>query len=117
MLSLASEIFVGSSNESIAINIDIVNPIPAKKPTPKICPHDEPSGKELILNLVQIYDTNNIPTGFPRSKPNAIPKLRSDIKPETIVDSNVIFVFANANNGIIIKFTGLRSEERRVGKE
>lgn len=86
--------------------MDMVNPIPARSPTPRIWRQVLPSGKELNFNFVQIYDVNRIPTGFPISSPKVIPKPNGAVNPASISFSSVILVLAKAKSGIMIKLTG-----------
>src|SRR5690606_11566796 len=106
MLNLASATYIGLAKESIPMNMDIVNPIPASKPTPNICIQLAPRGSELIFNLLHKYEVTSIPIGLPTNNPNPIPKPKLFVSPLIILDSSVILVLANANRGIIEKLTG-----------
>src|SRR5690606_2830071 len=102
----ASDTNNGSLNESIEIKIDIVKPIPASIPTPIICIQVLPSGNDAIPNLVHSHDVSNMPIGLPKNKPKNIPNPKGAVNPCTISGCQVILVLANANSGIIKKFTG-----------
>lgn len=67
--NFASSMSIGSVNASIDTKIDIVNPIPPSKPTPKICFQFAPSGKVHNFNFVAIKDIPKIPTDLPTSSP------------------------------------------------
>lgn len=103
ILSFASAIYDGSEKESIAININIVKPIPANKPTPMTCNQLAPSGRELSFIFTHKKDVSKIPIGFPINNPNPIPKPKLEVSPLIISDSRVMFVFANANKGMMKK--------------
>lgn len=109
MESFASDTCNGSPNDKIAMNMDMVKPIPANNPTPIICLHVLPSGKLLSFNLVQMKEVKRMPTGFPNNKPRLIPSPREFVNPLNISFSKVIFVLANAKSGIIKRLTGLVS--------
>lgn len=104
--SFASAICCGLSKDKIAMNMDIVKPIPANKPTPAICHQLLPSGKALSFKRVQIKDVIKIPIGFPSNSPKVIPSPNEEVNPPIISDSKVILVLAKANMGIMIKLTG-----------
>jgi hypothetical protein len=73
--SLELLIMVSLSNASKVMNMDIVNPIPAKKPRPKIDFQLISAGNLHILKLTAINVKIKIPSGLPIIRPNAIPKL------------------------------------------
>ncbi len=91
----------GIVNESFEINIDIVNPIPAINPIPKICFRFAPSGNTDIPSLTAIYTNPKMPIDLPNNNPNIIPKLIVDDKLEIAPASNIIAVLTNAKIGKI----------------
>ena len=75
IINFALLIIVSLSKASKVIKIDIVKPIPAKKPTPKIVFHDKSCGSLQNPNFTATKDKRKIPRGFPAIRPSAIPKL------------------------------------------
>src|ERR1700712_3604485 len=65
----AMSIVDASLNASVAINIDMVKPIPASRPAPVICRQEVLAGKVPHLSLTVIKHAVNIPRGLPISKP------------------------------------------------
>ena len=57
----------------MAINIDMVNPIPARRPTNQIPFHVIPSGKLHHFNLTQIQLNPTIPIGFQQTSATTMP--------------------------------------------
>ena len=89
-------------NANSVINIDIVKPIPAKKPIPIICVKFTMEDNLANLSFMAIYVNRVIPTDFPIIKPKEIPIAKGLLNNVIICMSlNSIPVFANANNGII----------------
>ena len=105
--NLASILKIGSLKESNAIKIDIVNPMPASNPKPKICFQLALEGNEAIPDLTAIQENRVTPSGLPMVKPNIMPSPSGLLRPFNISFSNLIFVLASANMGMIRKFTGL----------
>ncbi len=64
-----------SSNANNVINIDIVNPIPPNKPTPKIDLQFRFFGSLQIPNVTAKKVTMKMPNGLPTTNPIEIPKL------------------------------------------
>jgi len=65
----------GISNARIPINIDIVNPIPPRNPTPVILFQLRSEGNVQSPMLVPIIEKSRIPRGFPITSPAMIPRL------------------------------------------
>ena len=97
----------GSLNESEAIKIDMVKPIPAVKPAPKISFKLIFPGSEHHLYFTAIHEAAVIPNGFPISKPKPTPKPTVENNPETLSRDKTMAVLANAKTGRIKKFTGM----------
>ena len=55
------------------INIDMVNPIPAKKATPRIWVQFTPSGNEANLNYTTNIENIVMPSHLPKTRPAIIP--------------------------------------------
>lgn len=53
----------------LEINIDMVKPIPAKSPAPKICHQLMPLGRAVILSFSLIKVIKKIPKGLPKQSP------------------------------------------------
>ena len=64
---------------SIATKIDIVKPMPPKRPMPNISTHEQPLGRDAILNLVAMTENNVIPNGLPIIKPKAMPQPNAEL--------------------------------------
>ncbi len=91
-----------SLNAKSVIKMDIVKPIPPKKPTATISSQDRLSGFLIILNLLAMYVKPTIPSGLPMMSPHITPK--TIIKCcETPPKSIATPAFENANKGIIKK--------------
>ena len=75
IINLALLITASLSKANKVIKIDIVNPIPPKKPTPKTDFQFISLGNlhKPIYTVIKVI--KNIPRGFPIIRPNAIPKL------------------------------------------
>ena len=99
------------------MKIDIVNPIPAKKPTPIICCQLLFSGSLLIFNFIDKNENKLIPKTLPKNNPKIIPKPKVDVKAEEIPELMKILVFANAKMGIIKKLTGKCSFDSNFSKD
>ena len=80
MANFAWLIRATSSKARNEIKIDIVKPIPPKKPTPKMCLQHTFAGNldHLFRTMNQVNKT--IPAGLPTTKPKMIPKSRGLIK-------------------------------------
>ena len=59
----------------VAINNDIVKPIPHSQPAPKICLHDKSEGAVASRVFVDAQAKNHIPRGLPIKSPRATPRL------------------------------------------
>jgi hypothetical protein len=66
---------VSLSKARRVIKIDIVNPIPPKKPTPKIDFQFRSPGSLQSPNVTAKNVNRKIPNGLPTISPTAIPKL------------------------------------------
>ena len=71
-------IIASSVYASNVMKIDIVNPIPARKPVALIIFQLTFSGKADTFNLTARYEKNTIPQGLPITSPRIIPKLPAD---------------------------------------
>ena len=92
---------------NIETNMDIVNPIPPKIPTPKTRLKFTAVGNSHKPNFTANHVNKVIPTGFPITNPKKIPEAKGILKCANPAPSIVIAVFANANNGKIINATGI----------
>ena len=98
---------VSLSNASSVMKIDIVNPIPAKSPTPKIDFQFRSVGS---LHSPKVTAKNvkiKIPKGLPIISPSEIPKLLFSVSVCEMSPLKRIAVFANAKIGKMINATGL----------
>lgn len=73
--NLALSIIVGDSKASSVIKIDIVNPIPAKNPTPIMLFQFNSIGFLQKPRNTAMNVNKKIPNGFPIINPELIPKL------------------------------------------
>lgn len=73
--NLALFIIVSLSNASKVTKIDMVNPIPPNKPTPKIVFQLRSPGSLQNPNFTDKNDNKKMPNGFPAISPRAIPRL------------------------------------------
>jgi hypothetical protein len=64
-----------SPKAKIAMNSDMVNPMPQSQLAPKICPQETVAGRVANLALVAAQANSEIPMGLPRKSPSATPKL------------------------------------------
>ena len=87
--------------------IDIVKPIPAKSPTPKIDFQFKSDGSLQSPKVTAKSAKRKIPKGLPTIRPSAIPKLLFSVNVCEMSPLKTIAVLANANIGKIIKATGL----------
>ena len=53
--------------------MDIVNPIPPRKPAPITCLKVSPEGNCVAFSFTDKYENNEIPIGFPKTSPAKIP--------------------------------------------
>jgi hypothetical protein len=89
------------------MKIDIVNPMPAKRPVPVICFQLIFWGKDVILSLTAIKQKARMPNGLPAISPAMIPITYLSDKIPVKPLSTIIAVLARAKRGRIIKATGL----------
>lgn len=103
------ELFIVSalSNARSVMKIDIVKPIPPKKPAPIIFFHLKSEGRAQSPRLAAINEKSQIPNGFPITSPVMIPKLLVCPKPICQLSPIAIQVLASAKSGRIKKATGL----------
>ena len=73
-------IIVSLSNASSVIKIDIVKPIPAKSPTPKMDFQFRSVGSLQSPNVTAKKVKTKIPNGLPTISPSAMPKLLFSVK-------------------------------------
>ena len=100
-------IIVSLSNASKVTKIDIVNPIPAKRPTPKIDFQFRSVGNLQRPNVTAKKVKINIPNGLPTISPSAMPKLLFSVIVCDMSPLKTIAVFAKAKIGKMINATGL----------
>ena len=94
-------------NARSVMKIDIVKPIPPKKPAPTIFFHFKSDGITQSPKPTPINEKRKIPNGFPITSPAIIPKLFVWPNPVCQVSPKAMQVFATANKGRIKKATGL----------
>ena len=75
MMNFALLIIAASSKANKVTKIDIVKPIPPKKPTPNKDFQFKSLGSLQIPDFIAKKLSVNIPRGFPTISPNAIPML------------------------------------------
>ena len=80
IINLASLMYCGSRNANIEMKMDIVNPIPAKIPTPNTRLKLTAVGSSLKPVFTAIKVAKSIPTGFPTTKPKKIPIAKGILK-------------------------------------
>jgi len=107
IINLALFITVTLSKANNVMKIDIVNPIPAKKPTPIIFFQFKSSGNCVILNFTIKKVNNTMPNGFPITNPKIIPNEYSSEKLCNQSEPITIAVLHKANKGNIKNATGL----------
>ena len=73
-------------NERTAMNIDMVKPIPASIPTPRIWAHVARSGKAERPDLTASHETTDMPIGFPTTNPSTMP-IPSGVKSPEIMSA------------------------------
>ena len=54
------------------MNSAMVNPMPARKPPPKMTPQLTPSGRRASLNFTASQLKRRMPTGLPTTRPSAV---------------------------------------------
>src|ERR1700690_3943161 len=64
-----------SPKARLAINNDIVNPIPPSQAAPKIARHDSSAGTAATPDFAAPQANNQIPSGLPTNRPRIIPRL------------------------------------------
>ena len=89
------------------MNMDIVKPMPPKRPAPIIFLHLKSDGNVHSPNPAPINENRKIPKGFPIISPAMIPKLLTCVNPLSQLSPIAIQVLATANNGTIKNPTGL----------
>ena len=72
--NLASTRYSGAENDSKAMKIDIVKPMPANIPRPMMCRQPALLGSELKPSLTDSQENKVTPIGFPNTKPRMIPR-------------------------------------------
>lgn len=95
------------SKAKTVIKIDIVNPIPPKKPAAMICFQSTSSGNSDKPILTAKKLNKAMPKGLPTSNPAKMPKLFDVIKPSVQFPVSAMPVFASAKSGMMINATGL----------
>ena len=71
----------------LAINIDMVNPIPPRQAPPANCGHETPSGMFARPLFTANHENRVIPTGFPNTSPIIIPMLVAEKSESTTFPS------------------------------
>ncbi len=89
------------------MKMDIVKPIPPKKPAPNMFFHFRSAGKEQSPSPAPINEKRQMPKGFPSTSPAIIPKLLVCPKPLCQSSPMAMHVLVSANKGSIMKATGL----------
>ena len=107
MMNFEFSITVWFSKASNVIKMDIVKPIPAKKPTPKIPFQFISPGSFAIRNKIAAKLKIIMPKGFPTINPKAIPMLYVSENMLVTSELNTIAVLAKANRGKMKNATGL----------
>jgi len=97
------------SNAKRVMKIDMVKPMPPRKPTPMMFFHFNSAGSVHHPMATPIKANTTIPNGFPMTRPRIIPTLMECNKPFPRSFPNVIHVLANAKSGNITNATGLCS--------
>lgn len=95
------------SKAKIVTKMDIVNPIPPRKPAPIICFQDTSLGSCDNPILTANALNRKMPSGFPTNKPTKIPKLFNVNKPTVQLSVKVTQVLARTKSGMMMKDTGL----------
>lgn len=106
MANLESLIRVLSVKARMVTKIDIVNPIPPKIPTPNSLLQLVPGGLSANFSLMESQVKMKIPTGFPATSPNIIPKLALSKSALSQPGPISMEVFTSANKGRMKKGTG-----------
>src|SRR4029077_14392286 len=94
-----------SPNAKFAMNNDIVKPIPQSQLAPKIFPQDTSAGGVARRTPTDSRAKSHIPTGFPRNKPSATPRLTGCRAAAVTFPSIRTPALANANSGMMKKLT------------
>ncbi len=89
------------SNASPAMNSDIVNPIPASRPTPTRCMVRTPAGRPASPKRTAAQEKSPTPMGLPISRPSAIPSTTGLPSPPTTSGSSATPALARAKSGMI----------------
>ena len=84
-----------------------MKPIPPSIPAPRILLHFKSLGNVQIPKLTARNENNQIPNGFPTTRPNIIPIVFGWFNPSCQSELMAIHVLAMANNGRIKNATGL----------
>lgn len=87
--------------------MDIVKPMPARKPIPKTCFHFKPEGNAQMPMETATKLNKKTPKGLPIINPAKIPILPGSAKPVSQPFPKTIAVFASAKSGRMIRDTGL----------
>ena len=107
ILSLELFTSVVSVKARLLINIDMVKPIPPRKPIPKRFFHVIPSCSRAKPAVTKIKGIENIPISLPAVRPKIIPNELGEERLPEISEGIIMAVFTNAKIGTIIKATGL----------
>lgn len=107
MTNLELFMMVSFSKANKVTKIDMVKPIPAKKPTPKMDFQFKSVGSLQSPNATAKNVNKKIPKGLPIINPSAIPKLLCSVKICAMLPLKTMAVLAKAKIGKMIKATGL----------
>ena len=99
--NFASETWSTSLKESRAIKIDMVKPIPASMPKPKMCFQPAPVGKSAHFSFTASQLKKVTPIVYPTNKPKIMPRPRGETSPVSISFWKAILVLASAKSGIM----------------
>ena len=85
------------------MKMDMVNPIPPRKPAPMICLHDTSPGNWDKPSLTAKTLNRAIPSGLPKNKPAKMPMLLDVTNPSIQFPVRAMPVFAKAKSGMMRK--------------
>ena len=94
-----------SPKARVAMNNDIVKPIPLRQPAPKIVLHDSSAGGVANPVFADNRAKDHIPKGFPMNNPRATPRLTGCVAAAKPLPSIRTPALANANSGMTRKLT------------
>ena len=98
---------LGSPKASKVMKMDMVNPMPPKKPAPIMCFQVRSAGNWDKPTLTASRLNSDMPSDFPANRPAKIPRLFNVNKPPIQSPDRAMPVFASAKIGMTINATGL----------